>query len=169
MWYPLFSCKFALKFKDKMKRTFLFSIIAVMSICLLSSFSKKKDPDPSKSTVYIFGFSASFADSLVYFTTVQPIDGVVLQKKTKFLPNCAHYSTQLKEYLEENKNGVNRVCATFSAETKLKAEKKFIEMKKKYMNQKNLNVIFLSESDFKYTKYIPEVIEEEVTDSVSAE
>lgn len=152
-----------------MKRTLLFSIIAVLSICILSSFTKKKDPDPSRSTVYIFGFSASFTDSTVYFTTVQPINGVLLEKKTKFLPNCTEYSSQLKDYLEESKGEVNRVCATFSAETKMKAEKKFIELRKKYTSQKNLNVIFLSENDFKYTKYVPEVIEDEIeeTDSTS--
>ena len=52
--------------------------------------------------MYMFGFSASFQDSIIYMTDVQEIEGVWYDTKTKFLLGREHYSYQLKEYLATN-------------------------------------------------------------------
>lgn len=151
-----------------MKRSLFIILLGVICICSLSSFTKKdKTPKQTKEAgAYIFGFSASFTDSTVYFTPIQFIDSVALEKKTKFLPHCPEYSYQLKEYLESKQNEKNRVCATYSDEKKAKIEKLYVQMKKYYQTQKNLKVIFLSAEDFKFSKVEDEVEEEEVTEEI---
>ena len=140
----------------KMKRHLLLTLIVLVSACMLTSFTKSdavlKKP---RTGVYVFGFSASFTDSTVYFTPIQYLDGVVLEKKTKFLPGAPEYSFQLKDYLEQQRGEKNRVCAIFADETKAKAEKHFINVRKRYLNQK-MNVVFLTEQEFQYQKIQPE-------------
>ena len=48
--------------------------------------------------LYAFGFSASFNDSIVYFTDIQEIDSAWINEKTKFLISRDNYSYQLKNY-----------------------------------------------------------------------
>ena len=49
--------------------------------------------------IYAFGFSASFNDSIVYFTDIQEIDSAWINEKNKFLVSRDNYSYQLKNYL----------------------------------------------------------------------
>ena len=136
-----------------MKRNFILTLIVLVSACMFSSFTGSDAVLKKKPTtgVYVFGFSASFTDSTVYFTPIQYLDGVVLEKKTKFLPGAPEYSYQLKDYLEQQRGEKNRVCAIFADETKAKAEKHFINVRKRYLNQK-MNVVFLTEQEFQYQK-----------------
>lgn len=140
-----------------MKRNFILTFIVLVSACVFSSFTGSDAVLKKKPTtgVYVFGFSASFTDSTVYFTPIQYLDGVVLEKKTKFLPGAPEMSYQLKDYLEQQRGEKNRVCAIFADETKAKAEKHFINVRKRYLNQK-MNVVFLTEQEFQYQKIQPE-------------
>ena len=70
----------------------LCSLLLVLTVC--SAFSLK-----GSKSVYIVGVSASFTDSLVYFTEIQLLDSVSLDKN-KMLPERSQYSYQLKNYLE---------------------------------------------------------------------
>ena len=45
---------------------------------------EKKKKDTYKASVYLFGFSASFNDSIVYFTDIQKVDNVLLEKNILF-------------------------------------------------------------------------------------
>jgi len=153
----------------KMKRHLLLTLIVLVSVCMLTSFTKNDAVLKKKPTtgVYVFGFSASFTDSTVYFTPIQYLDGVVLEKKTKFLPGAPEYSYQLKDYLEQQRGENNRVCAIFADETKAKAEKHFINVRKRYLNQK-MNVVFLTEQEFQYQKIQPEApAAEETTETTN--
>ena len=152
-----------------MKRHLLLTLIVLVSVCMLTSFTKNDAVLKKKPTtgVYVFGFSASFTDSTVYFTPIQYLDGVVLEKKTKFLPGAPEYSYQLKDYLEQQRGEKNRVCAIFADETKAKAEKHFINVRKRYLNQK-MNVVFLTEQEFQYQKIQPEApAAEETTETTN--
>ena len=152
-----------------MKRNIILTLIVLVSACMFSSFTGSDAVLKKKPTtgVYVFGFSASFTDSTVYFTPIQYLDGVVLEKKTKFLPGAPEYSYQLKDYLEQQRGEKNRVCAIFADETKAKAEKHFINVRKRYLNQK-MNVVFLTEQEFQYQKIQPEApAAEETTETTN--
>ena len=56
----------------------LFAIALVFTMC--SAFSLKKD---HSKPVYAFGISASFTDTVVYFTEIQILDSVSLSKENK--------------------------------------------------------------------------------------
>ena len=45
-----------------------------------------------KSKMYLFGFSASFQDSIIYMTDVQEVDGIWYDTKTKFVIERGQYS-----------------------------------------------------------------------------
>ncbi len=85
-----------------------------------------------KTKMYMFGFSASFQDSIIYMTDVQEIDGVWYETKSKTLMERHQYSTQLKDFLTDNKEMPNRVCVVMFALTRKEAEKLFIKMRKEY-------------------------------------
>ena len=57
---------------------FIFAVLAMTSVA-----NVKGDKD----VVYVMGASMSFKDSVVYFTEIQPIEGVSLIKGSKFLPH----------------------------------------------------------------------------------
>ncbi|MBQ0062150.1 MAG: hypothetical protein KBT15_10320 [Bacteroidales bacterium] len=126
------------------------------AVCVFSSFTfEKKKPKADKPiTVYMFGFSASFADSTVYFTDIQAMPNVKLKGKLKFLGNWSEYSYQLKNYLEISKGLHDRTCAIFYSESKEDAEKKFIKLRKRYSEQKNLVVRYLTTADFAFEKVL---------------
>lgn len=67
----------------------LCSLLLVLTVC--SAFSLK-----GSKSVYIVGVSASFTDSLVYFTEIQLLDSVSLDKN-KMLPERSQYSYQAEK------------------------------------------------------------------------
>lgn len=108
---------------NKIKYIILFLLMAVSM-----GAAAKKTQVPH---VYMFGFSASFQDSVVYVTDIQDLQGAWMDTKTKFLLGRDNYSYQLSNYLTEQ-GQPNRVCLVFFSTHKNKAEKKYLKMKKKY-------------------------------------
>ena len=78
----------------------LVPLFFVMVVC--SAFMPKNKVNG----IYMVGVAASFTDSLVYFTDIQYIDSVKLDKKTNLLPERNQYSDQLDAYLEQFKGSV---------------------------------------------------------------
>ena len=81
--------------------------------------------------VYVFGVGASFKDSVVYFTEVQLVDSVALDKNG-FLPEREMYAYQLKNYLEYQKGKPDYTCAIYFSEHKSKLEKELSKVRKAY-------------------------------------
>ena len=52
------------------------------------------------SKAYMFGFSASFNDSIIHFTDIQELDSTWLDDKD-FLESRENYSYQLRDYLAD--------------------------------------------------------------------
>ena len=104
----------------------------VKVICLLIaavvavSAPAKKPKDKNKYGVYLAGVSASFADSLVFFTDIQYVDSAAVDDND-MLVSRASYSIQLKDYLEQKQGEKNRTCFMFFNRKKAKLQK---EMKK---------------------------------------
>ena len=88
----------------------LFAIALVFTMC--SAFSLKKD---HSKPVYAFGISASFTDTVVYFTDIQILDSAKVSKEG-FLSHRELYSYQLKNYLEDNQLQQNSTCMIYFSE-----------------------------------------------------
>ena len=98
--------------------------------------------------VYMFGFSASFKDSVIYVTDIQNVPGAWIESKNKFLLLRDEYSRQMKDYLEEKLQQEKRVCVIFYYLKKKKAEKEFLKLMKKY--KKGYEVRHVSAAEFKF-------------------
>lgn len=123
----------------------LVPLFFVMMVC--SAFM----PKDKVNGIYMVGVSASFADSLVYFTDIQYLDSVTLDKKTTLLPNRNQYSEQLDDYMEQIKGMSKRTCFIYFNEKKAKLEKVVKELKEEYM-EGGKSVLRETGSDFKFTK-----------------
>ena len=122
------------------------SLLVVLSICTASTMENKKKG------MYIAGVSASFTDSLIYFTDIQFVDSVELGKD-KLLPMRGQYSDQLDTYLEQKLGLENRTCFIYFDEKKSKVEKAIKKMKGKYQKEGKV-VIKETGADFKFTKAV---------------
>ncbi len=121
----------------------------LMSIAVTSETAAKQ---LRMSHMYMFGFSASFQDSTIYITDIQDVEGAWIDSKHGFLLGREHYSTQLQEHLANNMQRPNRVCITFFAKDRKKAERKMAKLKKKYIEKGRglYDVQYLSAADFSY-------------------
>jgi hypothetical protein len=102
--------------------------------------------------MFMFGFSASFQDSIIYMTDVQEVEGAWYETKSKFLLGRQHYSYQLKDFLANTRQQPNRVCVVMFALTRKEAEKKFIKLRKEYTVKAKgkYDVRYLTTTDFKF-------------------
>ena len=89
----------------------------------VSAFSKQPK-DKNKYGVYLAGVSASFADSLVFFTDIQFVDSAAVDEKD-MLVGRASYSYQLKDYLEQKQGEQNRTCFMFFNQEMKKLKEKY--------------------------------------------
>lgn len=85
-----------------------------------------------KQTVYLFGFSACFNDSIIFFTDIQKMDNVLLEKKTDFMLSRDQYSYQLRDFLANQKGMPNRTCVTMYAKSRKQVEKEYQNLLKIY-------------------------------------
>lgn len=109
--------------------------------------------------IYMFGFSASFKDSVIYATDIQNPQGLWIDTKHDYLINRDEYSHQLKVYLAEKLQQENRVCMVFFYTKKKKAEKEYLKLMKKY--KQGYEVRYLNENDFKFEPIDSDPEEEE--------
>ena len=124
------------------------SLFLVFMVCSAFSLKGKKQ----ESGMYMAGVSASFTDSLIYFTDVQIVDSVVLDKN-KLLPLRELYSEQLEDYLENNLGMKNRTCFIYFDVKKAKVEKEIKKMKEKYLKDGKA-VLKEVGTEFKFTKVV---------------
>ncbi|WP_321423907.1 hypothetical protein [uncultured Bacteroides sp.] len=119
---------------------------AIVMLCVLSSFTILKKENKS---VYAFGVSASFVDTVVYYTEVQVLDSVKL--KDGFLPKREAYSAQLKNYLE-SKGDANRTCMIYFSESKNNITKEFEKLSDKYKKNKSISFKKIEKAEFQFKK-----------------
>ncbi|MBO7591620.1 MAG: hypothetical protein J6T05_08505 [Prevotella sp.] len=104
--------------------------------------------------MYMFGFAASFKDSVVYMTEIQDVQKVWYDKKTKFLLGRDIYSSQLQEHFKEKMQMPDRVCVVVFAKSLKKAEKKYLKLRKKYLSDakhtSSYEVRYITTQDFKF-------------------
>ena len=104
--------------------------------------------------MYVFGFAASFKDSVVYMTEIQDVQKAWYDTKTKFLLGRDNYAAQLKEHFATKMQQRDRVCVVVFAKTMKKAEKKYLTLRKKYIGDakhpSTYEVRYITTQDFKF-------------------
>ncbi len=126
---------------------------------MLLGLSVSSMAQDKKTAVYMFGFSASFNDSIVYLTDIQKVEDAWVESKNGFLVNRDDYSYQLQNYLKQ-KGEQTPTCVTFYALKQNDIHKKYENLKKKYTNKKHGDflVTYLKAEDFSYTAVTPDEI-----------
>lgn len=126
-------------------------IMTLVALGVATTTNAKKVVTPR---MYIFGMAASFNDSTVYFTNVQELNNVWVEKRHKELDVRQLYSMQLRDYLN-NQKIQNRTCIVIANEKRSKLEKKFLKLRKLYTQSKDgkvhFDVKYLGDQDFKFT------------------
>lgn len=141
-----------------MKYLKLLALVVVLSAFLPAHAAKKQE---TTTKAYLFGFVANFTDSVVYFTDIQEIENVTIQKKTKFLQNRDGYSDQLRFYFADKLNMPHRTCIVSFGLTRKEAEKKYVKMRKIYTekNAGRYDVRYITENDFKFQAIVPDDVQ----------
>ena len=103
--------------------------LALIAILLCSAFTPKEKEKKTEG-VYLFGIAASFNDSVVYFTPIQLMDSVKLEKT--FLPKRSDYAYQLKNQIEKATGKSDYTCMIYFNKSKAKLEKEALKVKTKY-------------------------------------
>ena len=135
-----------------MKR-YLYTLLAVALLTIATSqvTMAKRVVVPE---MYMFGFAASFNDTIVYFTDIQRVDSAWIEKGSKFLQSRNIYSSQLRTYLSSKLNMPHRTCVVFWGKKRTKVEKQYLKMRRKYGQQKDgrepFELRYIAESDFKF-------------------
>ena len=129
---------------------FFLLLLLCASPILAKGGKVKKEKKVVAKTVYVWGVSMAFSDSVVYFTEVQPIDGVVL--KGGFLPDRHMYAYELKDYMSFQEDMPGRTSFIFFSEKRKKLEKKEAKVKKRLVERDGKTVRYLGDK-FKFTKH----------------
>ena len=96
----------------------------------------------------VAGVSASFCDTVIYFTDVQMVEN--LELKNKMLPQRSHFSEQLKEYIENKYGTPNQTSFVYFSGKKEKLAKKMKKMQEKYRKDGKM-IIRKVEGDFTFS------------------
>lgn len=90
----------------------LFACVLTTAFIICTTVSAKNKCVPK---IYIYGFSASFNDSIIYLTNIQELDSAWIDDKNDFLLNRSDYSYQFKNYFETKKRSsshmYNQLCS----------------------------------------------------------
>ncbi len=119
-------------------------LLAMLVLVTLTAGAKNK-----LCTVYMYGFAASFNDSTVYFTDIIQMDSAYVDEKTGFLYSRDDYSHQLRNYLVAQ-GFKNMTCITSFALKRKDAEKKFANLRKRYIAGNHYDVNYLTADKFTY-------------------
>ena len=102
---------------------------------------------------YMFGFAASFNDSIVFFTDIQEVDSIWMLPKKKIVAGKSNYAYQLRNFFADSLGLKNRTVVVFSALKRKDIEKKFLKLKKDYTekNAGKYDVHYIKTSEFRFT------------------
>lgn len=129
----------------------------IMTLAMLLIATGNLMAQNKKTTVYMFGFSASFNDSTVYMTEIQQVDDAWVNNKTNHLVKRDDYSYQLRNYLKAQ-GEETPTCVTFYALKPKDIQKKYDNLKKRYTDKRKGDYIVreLPMANFSYTAVLPD-------------
>ena len=114
-----------------MKQTIRYLMLTMLVIvsAQATSLSAKNIVVPK---MYMFGFAASFNDSIVHFTEIQAVDIVWIDQKNEFLLARDNYSYQFRDFLADKLQMPHRTCVVIYGQDRQKLEKKYLKMRRIY-------------------------------------
>lgn len=149
-----------------MKRFAIILFIACFCVGLSEVGAVRK---PEIRRVYIFGFAASFTDSIASQTTIQQLDSAWLDLDHDFLVDRSLYSLQLQNHMEAVEGCKNSICTVFFGTNPRRLQRKWNKVKKRYENAEGLRFGILPEERFRFkVEEYHEIVMEEPVVPVSA-
>lgn len=128
---------------------YLKAILLALLVCSCLGVQASKKGKVEQQKIYIFGFSASFVDSVAYLTDVMELDSATILSNG-FLAERQLYSIQLESYVQEQFKLMNSTNAVFFSKKRKDLETKHEKMNRRYQRSTNLALIYLSEEDFRF-------------------
>ncbi len=122
----------------------------VLTACLFMTGTRPAFGKERDNTVYAFGFGTCLGDSIVYLTTIQPIDSAKTNRKTGFLIERNAYSAEMEQNLRR-KYGQHFTCAVFYDTKKDKLEKQYLKLRKQLARDKSVRLEELPPTDFAFS------------------
>lgn len=119
-------------------------LLTVLTVCLCPSLRAQGR------SVYLFGVTTNFSDSVAYVTPVQRLDSVVLAKGTGFLTGRSLYSAQLKQFTERALGRHHDVPAVFFDKSQAAVEKKRQKVLHHLQKEKDYYVKELASEQFRF-------------------
>ena len=133
----------------RMRRTIIWTFMLLVALASVAK-SKPESNGKGRGKVYLFGVCQQLTDSMVYITSIQEIDSIDLERKTKFLPFRSEFSIQLKEYMEGTLQRRYQTACVFYSSKRKKISKKYYKIKKRYLDNSYTRVVMLDDTRFRF-------------------
>ena len=127
-------------------------LCALLAVSFAFTLTAKKPKDKNKYGVYMAGVSASFKDSLVYFTDIQFVDSAFVNG-TGFLVERQQYSEQLNDFFESTSGEQHRTSFILFNTKKKKLVKEVHKLRLKYEKGGGI-LVKDADASFKFKKAI---------------
>lgn len=114
-----------------------------------TSVALAQKPKKTVGPIYAFGLSASFVDTLVYFTEIQTLDNAQLTPEG-FLKGREQYSAQLKSHLESTGTQAHATCVVYFATDEAKLAKTAHKVLSKYRQNKRITLSPIDPESFRF-------------------
>ena len=124
----------------------------ILTLVLLIGWSTYTEAKPKKKTIYMFGLSCDYNDSIMYITEIQKIEPAYIESKTGFLYDRTIYSQQLQIFIEEALGKSQTTCVVFFGYDAKKVEKKQARVIRKAKDKEKLEIMPIIPGAFKFTR-----------------
>ncbi len=123
----------------------------ILSLLLLLAISMKSGAVLLPETLFVYGVSISFNDSVIYLTDIMQLDSAWINPSSKFIYSRPSYAYQMKTYLQDNQSVTNPTCVLCYAENRKDAEKKYVKLKSRLQKKNQEYLIkYIPITDFKF-------------------
>lgn len=141
-------------------------VILLSLVCALAAGAAK---EPKMKPIYIFGFAASFTDSVACQTEIQRLDSAWIDSHG-FLVDRSLYSLQLQMHMEQEEELSNTVSSVFFSTSERKMQRLWAKLRRKYEAAQNLNYHVTPADKFRFTaeEYRPAVSYDETPEQTPA-
>lgn len=138
------------------KRLFLPLLLLLLASAAWAGKAKTGNP-AFATTLYMYGLSASFNDTVVYITDVQEVDSAYLVSR-KFLGGIREYVGQLDSHFRA-KGDDKRTNTVFFCRTRKEAEKRYVKLRRRY-TAPDISLQTLPTGEFTFHAVRPDVTPE---------